>query len=151
MNPRDITIFDLFHARTGPGPGEFPVGAFFEVLSLPEGQARRMVSTLAHHAPHPIGAAIACDDRWTLLLPPGSHEERWPPEADYRRTGWVAVPPVFAVPSGSPRWARRGNETGRAFTAPLLLSMTLAASNTRNQNDSGLASVPFRVPTPELV
>ncbi|MFF4020674.1 hypothetical protein [Streptomyces sp. NPDC001843] len=151
MNPQNPRVFDLFRACAGPELRLFPVGARFEVLTLPEGAVRAVIGVLAHHEPHPVGAAIAADGGWSLLLPPGSHWEVWPPGAKYQNTGSLVVPPVIGTQNGSPRWARLGNAAGRAFTAPLLLSLALAAISAREENDSGPATVPPRVPTPELV
>lgn len=151
MSPQNPRVFDLFRACAGPAPRPFPVGARFEVLTLPKGDVQSVIGVLAHREPHPVGAAIATDAEWSLLLPPGSHREMWPPWAKYQNSGWLVVPPVIGAQNGSPRWARFGNAAGRAFTAPLLLSLALAAINAHEESDSAPATVPPRVPTHELV
>ncbi|MFF8992513.1 hypothetical protein ACF09H_21760 [Streptomyces sp. NPDC014983] len=151
MTPHGISVFDLFPDCEGPDPRPFAVGADFEVVTLPEDDVRSVLEALARREPHPVGAAIATDGWWSLLVPPGSHLEAWPGRARYQNSGSLIVPPVTGAQNGSPRWARLGNAAGHALTAPLLLSLALTAITAHEQNDSGPAAMPLGIPTPELV
>jgi hypothetical protein len=121
------TLFQLLNSCVGVAPHEERIGLRFEVLTLPEEDALAVVEALARFDPHPVGAAVADLGRWSLLLPPGSGEEVWAPPAKYQASGWLVVPPVGAPQAGALRWARFGNATGRALTAPLLLASALTA------------------------
>ncbi|MFI5987616.1 hypothetical protein ACIBEA_42985 [Streptomyces sp. NPDC051555] len=127
---RPPTLADLFPlARDATGGVEVPVGPRFEIAALPEAQARRVITLLAHREPYPVGAVLARHDdaRWLFFLPPGSAEGlNWAAPFSYTASGVVWVPPVpSAGPvsdgAGTPRWVRFGNPDRRAFTAPLVL------------------------------
>jgi hypothetical protein len=109
-------------------PVDVPVGDLFDTLVLPEPQARQALARLAHHRPHPMGAALARPGEWVLFLPPRSgYETDWPTPAVHKDSGTLQVPPVLAPADGHLRWARLGNagRTGRAFTAPMMLDPVL--------------------------
>ncbi|RRR79401.1 hypothetical protein [Streptomyces sp. RP5T] len=110
-------------AQLASRPLNVKVGADFDIVVLPEEQARKAVDALAHCRPHPIGAAMARRSEWVLFLPPGSGlGAQWPTPARHFDSGTLQVPPLLTV-CEEPRWVRLGNTVhgGRAYTAPLVL------------------------------
>lgn len=104
-------------------PVDVEVGNDFDIVVLPEEQARRTIDLLAHRRPHPVGAAMSRPGEWVLFLPPhsglGTH---WDRPARHFNSGLLRVPPLLTA-SKELRWARLGNaEHGGCFyTAPLML------------------------------
>ncbi|MFI1530766.1 hypothetical protein [Streptomyces griseus] len=91
----------------------------FETVSLPAQAAHQLLDLLGHLDPHPIGAALADEQEWVLIVPPGSGELlHWPWPTLHRNRGVLWVPPLSAGPDRDSHWIRRGNGEGRAFTAP---------------------------------
>ncbi|MFD7898983.1 hypothetical protein [Streptomyces sp. NPDC059743] len=128
MSSHNETLRGLFpDALAVTRPVTVAVGERFEVVTLPEVHARAVLARFAYRRPHPVGAAVADNGRWSLVLPTGSEEPRWPSVAHFQNKGWLRIPPVSSSGPGTLHWARFGNEVGCAFTAPLLLNFALAA------------------------
>lgn len=124
VNGREAPILvDLFpKAVAACAPVDVAVGRDFDIVVLPAPAVRRVLTFLAHIRPHPVGAVIALDDQWVLIVQPDSGQDMtWPSPADHRDSGQLSVPSLSAGPADSPRWARLGNEEGRVFTAALPL------------------------------
>lgn len=127
MSRRVPSIGDLFPAaRRAHSPFDVVIGEDFDTACLPEPAARQLLGLCDRLRPHPVGAAIARDGAWVLILPPGSgYGVRWPRPVDHRDRGALSVPPLGAGPDQPLHWARRGNGDGRVFTAPLHLHAVL--------------------------
>ncbi|WP_405467422.1 hypothetical protein [Streptomyces canus] len=118
------TLTDMLPAaHLASRPVDVEVGSDFDIVVLPEEQARRTVDLLAHRRPHPVGAAVSRPGEWVLFLPPrsglGTH---WRRPATHYDSGTLQVPPVLTA-CGDLRWARLGNagRGGRFYTAPLMV------------------------------
>ncbi|MEU7028878.1 hypothetical protein AB0A60_19580 [Streptomyces sp. NPDC046275] len=124
----EVTVDDLFPVTAAREPFAVRIGEHFDTLVMPRRAALEVISRFEHFRPHPVGAAVACalTDEWVLFLPPGSgYGMQWSWPAEHRGQGVLEVPPRSAGPDDDLRWARTGNEQGRAFSAPLLLMAAL--------------------------
>lgn len=123
MSARVPSIRDLFPAAGSESlPFAVEVGECFDTVALPAAAARQLLRLCARHRPHPVGAAIARGDEWVLILPPSSGDGTdWPPLVNHRNSGSLVVPPLNSGLRKTLHWARRGNEDGRVFTAPIHL------------------------------
>lgn len=122
-------------------PVKVVVGGTFEIVTVPERQGRTLVGLMNHLAPHPVGAVISDQDRWHMIVPPGSGKPCWPAGAVHQAEGHLWVPPLGTQVRGPLRWARYGNGEGRPFTAPLLVHPLLPLSTADGPTD-GCRCVP---------
>ncbi|MER6116098.1 hypothetical protein [Streptomyces sp. NPDC001743] len=116
---------------TGLKPAGARIGERFDTLTMPRRVALEVISRYQWLRPHPVGAAVAraLTDEWVLILPPGSgYGMAWSFPADHRAEGVLEVPPLAAGPDDDLRWARKGNDAGRVFSAPFLLMFALRSA-----------------------
>jgi hypothetical protein len=114
-------------------PAALPVGPGFEVVLMPEAQARRALGDLDRLIeldPVEFVFVFAVDDRWGFFVPEESAQPSWPADVEYLKAGSVVtVPPAHwrhGTCQAGTGWVRRRCD-GRLFPPPLILHPILAA------------------------
>ena len=107
------------------------VGPGWEVVRVPEMQARQAVARLDCLDSGLVGAVCATGGWWSFFVPEDSDDPPWPEPAVYLASGAaVTLPPASWARNAAARgagWVRRCRQ-GRLFTAPLFLHLAVTVS-----------------------
>lgn len=117
------SIYDLIpEACWAVAPFDVQLGDDFDALVIPATVAADLLSDIKHTRAQYVGAVMCAPNEWTLLLPPSSGLGMdWGQLVELRESGRLIVPPLGAVAGEPLYWSRRGNQDGRAFSAPFCI------------------------------